>query len=93
LIGDSVSLPSRQPIGMMTMPTPPVIDIQGGKVTVETSYLAARLDLSVNRLREEMRHRVGFVVDHNVAAATETANWVTARGTIFAPAPRSCGQD
>jgi hypothetical protein len=42
---------------MMTIPTPPVIDIQGGEVTVEASYLAARLGLSVNRLREEMRQR------------------------------------
>jgi Family of unknown function (DUF6522) len=47
---------------MMTIPTPPVIDIPGGEVTVEASYLAARLGLSVNRLRGEMRQRLVYSV-------------------------------
>jgi hypothetical protein len=32
-------------------PSPPVIEIHGDDVTVEASYLAARFDLSVDRLR------------------------------------------
>lgn len=44
------------------IPIPPVIEIQGGEVTVEASYLAARLGLSVNRLREEMRRRLVYSV-------------------------------
>jgi Family of unknown function (DUF6522) len=52
---------------MMMIPTPPVIEIQGGEVTVEASYLAARLGLSVNRLREEMRRGLVYgVVERGV---------------------------
>ena len=42
--------------------TPPEIEIQGSEVTVAASYLAARLGLSVNRLREEMRRRLVYSV-------------------------------
>jgi predicted ArsR family transcriptional regulator len=47
---------------MLMIPTLPVIEIQGGEVTVEASYLAARLGLSVNGLREEMRRRLVYSV-------------------------------
>ena len=36
----------------------PVIEIHGDDVTVEASYLAARLGLSVDRLRAEMRRGI-----------------------------------
>ena len=36
-------------------PSPPVIEIHGDDVTVEASYLAARLGLPVDLLRTEMR--------------------------------------
>src|SRR6201989_1208436 len=36
-------------------PSPPIIEIHGDDVTVEASYLAARLGLPVDRLRAEMR--------------------------------------
>jgi hypothetical protein len=39
-------------------PSPPVIEIHGDDVTVEASYLAARLGLSVDRLRAEMRRGI-----------------------------------
>ena len=39
-------------------PSPPVIEIHGDDVTVEASYLAARFDLSVDRLRAEMQRGI-----------------------------------
>ena len=39
-------------------PSPPVIEIHGDDVTVEASYLAAQFDLSVDRLRAEMRRGI-----------------------------------
>jgi hypothetical protein len=39
-------------------PFPPVIEIHGDDVTVEADYLAARLGLSVDRLRAEMRQGI-----------------------------------
>src|ERR1700693_6421830 len=47
---------------MMMTPTPPVIEIHGGEVTVAASYLSARLGLSVDRLRKEMRRRLVYSV-------------------------------
>ena len=45
--------------GNITMnPSPSVIEIQGDDVTVEAGYLAARLGLSVARLRVEMRRGI-----------------------------------
>ena len=45
--------------GGITMdPSPPVIEIHGDDVTVGASYLAARLGLSVDRLRTEMRRGI-----------------------------------
>ena len=38
---------------MMMIPTPSVIKVQGGEVTIEASYLAAQLGLSVDRLRKK----------------------------------------
>ena len=38
--------------------SPPVIEIHGDDVTVEAGYLAARLGLSVARLRAEMRRGI-----------------------------------
>jgi hypothetical protein len=43
-------------------PPPPVIEIHGDDVTVEASYLAARLGLSVDRLRAEMRRGIVYSV-------------------------------
>ena len=43
-------------------PPPPVIEIHGDDVTVEASYLAARFDLSVDRLRAEMRRGIIYSV-------------------------------
>ena len=43
-------------------PFPPVIEIHGDDVTVEASYLAARFDLSVDRLRAEMRRGIIYSV-------------------------------
>ena len=39
-------------------PFPPVIEIHGDNVTVEAGYLAARLGLSVDQLRAEMRRGI-----------------------------------
>jgi hypothetical protein len=39
-------------------PSSPVIEIQGFDVTVEASYLAAGLGLSVDQLRTEMRRGI-----------------------------------
>src|SRR5216684_3845528 len=43
-------------------PAPPIIGIHGDEVTVEASYLAARLGLSVARLRAEMRRGIIYSV-------------------------------
>src|SRR5438552_15076833 len=43
-------------------PSPPIIEIHGDDVTVEASYLAARFDLSVDRLRAEMRRGIIYSV-------------------------------
>ena len=43
-------------------PSLPVIEIHGDDVTVEASYLAARFDLSVDRLRAEMRRGIIYSV-------------------------------
>jgi Family of unknown function (DUF6522) len=43
-------------------PSPPVIEIHGDDVTVEASCLAARFDLSVDRLRAEMRRGIIYGV-------------------------------
>ena len=43
-------------------PSPPVIEIHGDDVMVEASYLAARFDLSVDRLRAEMRRGIIYSV-------------------------------
>ena len=55
-------------------PSPPVIEIHGDDVTVEASYLAARLGLSVDRLRAEMRRGIiDSVVERGTMAASATA--------------------
>ena len=43
-------------------PFPPIIEIHGDDVTVEASYLAARFDLSVDRLRVEMLRGIIYSV-------------------------------
>ena len=43
-------------------PSLPVIEIHGDDVTVEASYLAVRFDLSVDRLRAEMRRGIIYSV-------------------------------
>src|SRR5437762_11425828 len=43
-------------------PFPPIIEIHGDDVTVEASYLAARFDLSVDRLRAAMRRGLIYSV-------------------------------
>jgi hypothetical protein len=43
-------------------PSPPIVGIHGDVVTVEASYLAARLGLSVDRLRAEMRRGIVYSV-------------------------------
>src|SRR6266576_6678010 len=43
-------------------PSPPIIEIHGDDVTVEASYLAAQFDLSVDRLRAEMRRGIIYSV-------------------------------
>lgn len=43
-------------------PSLPVIEIHGDDVTVEAGYLAARFDLSVDRLRAEMRRGIIYSV-------------------------------
>jgi hypothetical protein len=48
-------------------PVSPVIGIHGGEVTVEASYLATRLGLSVDRLQAEMRRGIVYgVVERGV---------------------------
>ena len=41
---------------------PPIIEIHGDDVTVEASYLAARLGLPVDQLRTEMRRGIIYSV-------------------------------
>ena len=49
--------------GNITMdPSSPVIEIHGDEVTVEAGYLAARLGVSVARLRAEMRRGIVYSV-------------------------------
>ena len=43
-------------------PSPPIIEIHGDDITVEANYLAARFDLSVDRLRAEMRRGIIYSV-------------------------------
>jgi hypothetical protein len=43
-------------------PSPPVSEIHGDEVTVEASCLAARLGLSVDRLRAEMQRGIIYSV-------------------------------
>ena len=43
-------------------PSPPIVEIHGDDVTVEAAYLAARLGLSVARLRAEMRRGIVYSV-------------------------------
>ena len=43
-------------------PSPPIIEIHNDDVTVEASYLAGRLGLSVDRLRAEMRRGIIYSV-------------------------------
>jgi hypothetical protein len=42
--------------------SPPVIEIHGDDVTVEATYLAARLGLSMDRLQTEMRRGIVYSV-------------------------------
>jgi hypothetical protein len=42
--------------------SPPVIETHGDDVTVEATYLAARLGLSVDRLQTEMRRGIVYSV-------------------------------
>jgi Family of unknown function (DUF6522) len=51
---------ARESIAMN--PSPPIIEIHGDDVTVEASYLAARLGLPVDRLRAEMRRGIIYSV-------------------------------
>ena len=53
----------KAPRGNITMdPSSPVIEIHGDDVMVEAGYLAARLGLSVARLRAEMRRGIVYSV-------------------------------
>jgi Family of unknown function (DUF6522) len=45
---------------IMINPSPPVIATRGDDVTVEASYLAGQLGLSLDRLRAEMRRGVVY---------------------------------
>ena len=42
--------------------SPPLVEIHGDDVTVEATYLATRLGLSVDRLRTEMRRGIVYGV-------------------------------
>lgn len=42
--------------------SPPLVEIHGDDVTVEATYLAARLGLPVDRLRTEMRRGIVYGV-------------------------------
>jgi hypothetical protein len=55
-------------------PSPPVIEIHGDDVTIEASYLAARLGLSADRLRAEMRRGIiDSVVERGTMAPSAIA--------------------
>jgi hypothetical protein len=43
-------------------PSPPVVGVEGDEATVEAGYLAAKLGLSVDRLRSEMRRGIVYGV-------------------------------
>ena len=46
---------------------PPVIEVEGEEATVEAGHLAAKLGLSVDRLRAEMRRGIVYgVVERGV---------------------------
>ena len=47
---------------IMMNASPPVIEVHGDDVTVEATYLAARLGLSVDRLQTEMRRGIVYSV-------------------------------
>ena len=42
--------------------SPPLVEIHGDDVTVEATYLATRLGLSIDRLRTEMRRGIVYGV-------------------------------
>jgi hypothetical protein len=45
----------------MTMdPSPPTIEIEGDEATIKAGFLAAKLGLSVDRLRAEMERRIVY---------------------------------
>ena len=39
-------------------PSPPVVEVEGDDATIEAGFLAAKLGLSVDRLRAEMRRGI-----------------------------------
>lgn len=41
-------------------PSPPIIAVHGDEATIEAAYLAAKLGLSVDRLRAEMRRGIVY---------------------------------
>jgi Family of unknown function (DUF6522) len=41
-------------------PSPPVIEVHGEQITIEAGYLAAKLGLSVDLLRVEMRRGIVY---------------------------------
>ena len=43
-------------------PSPPVIEVHGEQITIEAGYLAAKLGLSVDLLRVEMRRGIVYGV-------------------------------
>jgi hypothetical protein len=48
-------------------PSPPVIEVHGDEATIAADHLAARLGLSVDRLRAEMRRGIVYgVVERGV---------------------------
>ena len=48
-------------------PSPPVIEVEGEEATIEAGHLAAKLGLSVDRLRAEMRRGIVYgVVERGV---------------------------
>ena len=84
-------------------PSPPVIAVEGEEVTIAAGHLAAKLGLSVDRLRAEMRRGVVYgVVERGVGEDAgrlrltvryRARSWtvvVEADGTLSeAPAPAS----
>jgi Family of unknown function (DUF6522) len=56
---------------MVVHPSRPVIEIEGDEATVEAGLLAAKLGLSVDRLRAEMRRGIVYgVVERGVGEDT-----------------------